>query len=348
MEIDAISQRLNHAESSFLTVYSEIIELPDPVPLVARAIKLTERAQLITVIQAENEKLKQELNEFHKLTPFPSSKLATFPDYALPPPSHQQNHQLDTAEAEHEIRHMEHQRISALHQQRIQDLEHQLVRSDAAVSTLRQKADVAEKRVLDMQTQSVRSLDAKTMEGTGGFILTRPVELLWRDAKNMEEKVRLLASENAKLHAEVAGKSTQDDIQRSSLQTNSRAANSQTLESLSRLQQLQSEMDEKSQELNRVVEEVARVQTERDSNRDAFESQLTILQNALKEATDDLEVFKVFAPAFGVLIFARIMNLAWTWRNTPLTFLHNKRCFLCCIRRPSAWSQLALNCERKI
>ena len=60
-EIDSLTKRAKYAEQSFLTVYQKLSEAPDPVNTLSAA---SESQQDLARLQAENGKLKDELEEF--------------------------------------------------------------------------------------------------------------------------------------------------------------------------------------------------------------------------------------------------------------------------------------------
>ncbi|KAJ3395445.1 hypothetical protein HDU92_005835 [Lobulomyces angularis] len=64
-EIDSITKRSKFAETSYLNVYKVIADAPDPSPFINAAIEKSKRIEELNIVEAENKKLKEELNELN-------------------------------------------------------------------------------------------------------------------------------------------------------------------------------------------------------------------------------------------------------------------------------------------
>ncbi|KAL2917564.1 hypothetical protein HK105_202849 [Polyrhizophydium stewartii] len=60
-EIDSMTKRSKFAETSFLTLYKQLSDMPDPAPLIASALDQTKQLAQVATLQAENRRLRDEL-----------------------------------------------------------------------------------------------------------------------------------------------------------------------------------------------------------------------------------------------------------------------------------------------
>ncbi|XP_036134708.1 homeobox protein cut-like 1 isoform X2 [Molossus molossus] len=65
-EIDALSKRSKEAEAAFLNVYKRLIDVPDPAPALDLGQQLQLKVQRLHDIEAENQKLRETLEEYNK------------------------------------------------------------------------------------------------------------------------------------------------------------------------------------------------------------------------------------------------------------------------------------------
>ncbi|CAF1667360.1 unnamed protein product [Rotaria magnacalcarata] len=64
-EIDSLSKRSKAAEKAFLEIYRHLSELPDPVPALEYAQTLQRRAEKVSDLEVENQKLRETLAEYN-------------------------------------------------------------------------------------------------------------------------------------------------------------------------------------------------------------------------------------------------------------------------------------------
>jgi len=64
-EIDSLSKRSKAAETAFLKIYRLLSELPDPVPALEYAQNLQKRAEKVSDLEVENQKLRETLEEYN-------------------------------------------------------------------------------------------------------------------------------------------------------------------------------------------------------------------------------------------------------------------------------------------
>ncbi|CAF3670769.1 unnamed protein product [Rotaria sp. Silwood1] len=65
IEIDSLSKRSKAAEKAFLEIYRHLSELPDPVPALEYAQTLQRRAEKVSDLEVENQKLRETLDEYN-------------------------------------------------------------------------------------------------------------------------------------------------------------------------------------------------------------------------------------------------------------------------------------------
>ncbi|CAF2753995.1 unnamed protein product [Rotaria sp. Silwood2] len=65
IEIDNLSKRSKAAEKAFLEIYRHLSELPDPVPALEYAQTLQRRAEKVSDLEVENQKLRETLDEYN-------------------------------------------------------------------------------------------------------------------------------------------------------------------------------------------------------------------------------------------------------------------------------------------
>eukprot|EP00842_Homolaphlyctis_polyrhiza_P007099 jgi/Hompol1/979/HPOL_001179-RA len=61
-EIDSITRRSKFAETSFLTLYKQLSDLPDPSSIIATALEQSKQLAEMSMLQSENRRLQEELN----------------------------------------------------------------------------------------------------------------------------------------------------------------------------------------------------------------------------------------------------------------------------------------------
>ncbi|KAJ3204571.1 hypothetical protein HDU67_009441 [Dinochytrium kinnereticum] len=65
-EIDSVTKRSKLAETSFLTLYRQLAEAPDPAPLISAMAEQSRQASQIATLQHENRRLKDEMAEVER------------------------------------------------------------------------------------------------------------------------------------------------------------------------------------------------------------------------------------------------------------------------------------------
>jgi len=64
-EVDQLSKRSKASESSFLSLYKKLLEVPDPVPALEQASTVQHQLSKIKDLEMENQKLRETLDEYH-------------------------------------------------------------------------------------------------------------------------------------------------------------------------------------------------------------------------------------------------------------------------------------------
>lgn len=64
-EVDALSKRSKFVETSFLSVYKKLIDMPDPVPFLEHALNIQKKAQKVQDLEIENKQLRETLDDYN-------------------------------------------------------------------------------------------------------------------------------------------------------------------------------------------------------------------------------------------------------------------------------------------
>jgi len=64
-EVDTLNKRSKSAENSFLLLYKNLLEIPDPVPVLKQAEQIKKQLEKSKDVDLENQKLRETLDEYH-------------------------------------------------------------------------------------------------------------------------------------------------------------------------------------------------------------------------------------------------------------------------------------------
>ncbi|CAG0921617.1 unnamed protein product [Notodromas monacha] len=272
LEVDSLSQRSKAAEVAFLNVYKKLLDLPDPAPTFAQLPALQERAAKIVELETENERLKAKNKEYE----------AEFQDL--------RNQEVTVKQLRERVKSLETEMESSIQshgeearkriEEEFEDREQSMKENLAVLS---KRLSESERRVLQLQ----KALDASQSE----VFEARTFDEVKSQAKSEEVDIILCDLEKATLRAVAAEKTCEelraviDEINR----PGDEAAARDIHELGKTVKSLQIELSAKDKDLERLVEEIAKLKTFSESENDRL---TTELQRALLDLQESKTALK--------------------------------------------------------
>lgn len=267
-EVDNLTKRAKFGENAFLNIYQKLYEAPDPYPALA---SVTEQDLKFSELEAENRKMKVELEEFRTEAAHLKNQQATIRRLE------ERNRQLEL-QMEEKVKEIveinkrnlaeENQKTLEVLKEREQLLQDQLRQARESASNIQKLHDLAQSQLFELRAQSDEDQASKQSEVT---LLMDEVERAQTRLLSLEREKELLRSQVQSAHDEPGDK------------------NSDSLDSTSILENSLSAKEKIISELNM---ELHNIETTLSAEREQYMNEIKKLNAALIEKDQALEEMK--------------------------------------------------------
>ncbi|KAL3748747.1 hypothetical protein ACJRO7_009911 [Eucalyptus globulus] len=267
-EVDNLTKRAKFGENAFLNIYQKLYEAPDPYPALA---SVTEQDLKFSELEAENRKMKVELEEFRTEAAHLKNQQATIRRLE------ERNRQLEL-QMEEKVKEIveinkrnlaeENQKTLEVLKEREQLLQDQLRQARESASNIQKLHDLAQSQLFELRAQSDEDQASKQSEVT---LLMDEVERAQTRLVSLEREKELLRSQVQSAHDEPGAK------------------NSDSLDSTSILENSLSAKEKIISELNM---ELHNIETTLSAEREQYMNEIKKLNAALIEKDQALEEMK--------------------------------------------------------
>ncbi|KAK3440432.1 hypothetical protein EUGRSUZ_B00707 [Eucalyptus grandis] len=267
-EVDNLTKRAKFGENAFLNIYQKLYEAPDPYPALA---SVTEQDLKFSELEAENRKMKVELEEFRTEAAHLKNQQATIRRLE------ERNRQLEL-QMEEKVKEIveinkrnlaeENQKTLEVLKEREQLLQDQLRQARESASNIQKLHDLAQSQLFELRAQSDEDQASKQSEVT---LLMDEVERAQTRLLSLEREKELLRSQVQSAHDEPGAK------------------NSDSLDSTSILENSLSAKEKIISELNM---ELHNIETTLSAEREQYMNEIKKLNAALIEKDQALEEMK--------------------------------------------------------
>lgn len=267
-EVDNLTKRAKFGENAFLNIYQKLYEAPDPYPALA---SVTEQDFKFSELEAENRKMKVELEEFRTEAAHLKNQQATIRRLE------ERNRQLEL-QMEEKVKEIveinkrnlaeENQKTLEVLKEREQLLQDQLRQARESASNIQKLHDLAQSQLFELRAQSDEDQASKQSEVT---LLMDEVERAQTRLLSLEREKELLRSQVQSAHDEPGAK------------------NSDSLDSTSILENSLSAKEKIISELNM---ELHNIETTLSAEREQYMNEIKKLNAALIEKDQALEEMK--------------------------------------------------------
>lgn len=267
-EVDNLTKRAKFGENAFLNIYQKLYEAPDPYPALA---SVTEQDLKFSELEAENRKMKVELEEFRTEAAHLKNQQATIRRLE------ERNRQLEL-QMEEKVKEIveinkrnlaeENQKTLEVLKEREQLLQDQLRQARESASNIQKLHDLAQSQLFELRAQSDEDQASKQSEVT---LLMDEVERAQTRLLSLEREKELLRSQVQSAHDEPGAK------------------NSDSLDSTSILENSLSAKEKIISELNM---ELHNIETTLSAEREQYMNEIKKLNAALIEKDQALEEIK--------------------------------------------------------
>lgn len=227
-EIDNLTKRAKFGENAFLNIYQKLYEAPDPYPALA---SVTEQDLKLSELEAENRKMKVELEEFRTEAAHLKNQQATIRRLE------ERNRQLEL-QMEEKVKEIvefnkrnlaeeNHKTLEVL-KEREQLLQDQLRQARESASNIQKLHDLAQSQLFELRAQSDEDQASKQSEVT---LLMDEVERAQTRLLSLEREKELLRSQVQSAHDEPGAKKS-DSLDSTSILENSLSAKERIISEL--------------------------------------------------------------------------------------------------------------------
>lgn len=227
-EIDNLTKRAKFGENAFLNIYQKLYEAPDPYPALA---SVTEQDLKLSELEAENRKMKVELEEFRTEAAHLKNQQATIRRLE------ERNRQLEL-QMEEKVKEIvefnkrnlaeeNHKTLEVL-KEREQLLQDQLRQARESASNIQKLHDLAQSQLFELRAQSDEDQASKQSEVT---LLMDEVERAQTRLLSLEREKELLRSQVQSAHNEPGAKKS-DSLDSTSILENSLSAKERIISEL--------------------------------------------------------------------------------------------------------------------
>ncbi|XP_056175314.1 protein CASP isoform X1 [Syzygium oleosum] len=227
-EVDNLTKRAKFGENAFLNIYQKLYEAPDPYPALA---SVTEQDLKFSELEAENRKMKVELEEFRTEAAHLKNQQATIRRLE------ERNRQLEL-QMEEKVKEIveinkrnlaeENQKTLEVLKEREQLLQDQLRQARESASNIQKLHDLAQSQLFELRAQSDEDRAAKQSEVT---LLMDEVERAQTRLLSLEREKELLRSQVQSAHDEPGSKNS-DSLDSTSILENSLSAKEKIISEL--------------------------------------------------------------------------------------------------------------------
>ncbi|KAM7539619.1 hypothetical protein Aperf_G00000041936 [Anoplocephala perfoliata] len=262
-EVDSLTARCQKAENAFIQVYQRLAQMPDPSLALAEVATITKQAQRSSDLKIENSRLRETIEELKvEILEAKSSEsqLRKVEARVLELEEEQSNSQRRLEEATEE---QERQAAVLLAEANARTQE-----VDLKAASLAEALKSAQSRIFDLQSQLEEVRAAKAKE----------LEILVSDLEKAQERITILQQENQ-----------QSEHQTENKETASLASNpTDTVQLLSQIEELESQLEAKKEEISRLMALLHAVEMERKEETANLHSNLESTEAALLSAQESL------------------------------------------------------------
>ncbi|XP_030535446.1 protein CASP isoform X2 [Rhodamnia argentea] len=227
-EVDNLTKRAKFGENAFLNIYQKLYEAPDPYPALA---SVTEQDLKLSELEAENRKMKVELEEFRTEAAHLKNQQATIRRLE------ERNRQLEL-QMEEKVKEIvefnkrnlaeeNHKTLEVL-KEREQLLQDQLRQARESASNIQKLHDLAQSQLFELRAQSDEDQASKQSEVT---LLMDEVERAQTRLLSLEREKELLRSQVQSAHDEPGAKKS-DSLDSTSILENSLSAKERIISEL--------------------------------------------------------------------------------------------------------------------
>jgi homeobox protein cut-like len=269
-EIDSLSKRSKNAESSFLSAYKKLIDVPDPVPVLDHCLDIQKKAHKAQDLELENKKLRETLEEYnHEFAEVKNQEVTIkslkekLKEYEEKMESNAQNR---AKEKEREL-----QRQFAEKERQLQETQlsvaKKLGEAEHKVATLQSALDRTQSELFDLKAKYDEATSAKSDE----------MEMIMADLERANERAAAAERATDQLKQNLA--SANQNLQQA--EQMSKAPDMEQAIDILKRSSLEVELAAKEKEIGQLIEEVQRLQATVNKLRDSGASQVARLEEEL-------------------------------------------------------------------
>nr|KAF6489188.1 cut like homeobox 1 [Molossus molossus] len=277
-EIDALSKRSKEAEAAFLNVYKRLIDVPDPAPALDLGQQLQLKVQRLHDIEAENQKLRETLEEYNKEFAEVKNQEVTIKALKEKIREYEQTlkNQAETIALEKE---QKLQNDFAEKERKLQETQmsttSKLEEAEHKVQTLQTALEKTRTELFDLKTKYDEEITAKADE----------IEMIMTDLERANQRAEVAQREAETLREQLS--SANHSLQLAS-QIQKAPDVEQAIEVLTR-SSLEVELAAKEREIAQLVEDVQRLQASLTKLRENSASQISQLEQQLSAKNSTLK-----------------------------------------------------------
>ncbi|XP_057294347.1 protein CASP-like [Hydractinia symbiolongicarpus] len=273
-EVDSLSKRSKSAESTFLMLYKNLLEIPDPVPSLKQAESIKKQLDKAKDLELENQKLRETLDEYH-------SEFAEVKNQEVTLNKLKEKIKEYEEEAEKKLKTMLEEKEKELQMQFV-DREKQVIESKLELATKLGDMEAKLKQytqALESSTAEIFDLKAKHEEEL--LARTSEIELLETDLERANQNL---------LTVEKYAESLKAQFQNEASSTNADGFSTVKLESdTETIHALEYQLLSKERELSQLMEEVHYQQSISAKTKDASEREIALLEKTIEDKTKLVE-----------------------------------------------------------
>nr|KAF6489189.1 cut like homeobox 1 [Molossus molossus] len=284
-EIDALSKRSKEAEAAFLNVYKRLIDVPDPAPALDLGQQLQLKVQRLHDIEAENQKLRETLEEYNKEFAEVKNQEVTIKALKEKIREYEQTlkNQAETIALEKE---QKLQNDFAEKERKLQETQmsttSKLEEAEHKVQTLQTALEKTRTELFDLKTKYDEEITAKADE----------IEMIMTDLERANQRAEVAQREAETLREQLS--SANHSLQLAS-QIQKAPDVEQAIEVLTR-SSLEVELAAKEREIAQLVEDVQRLQASLTKLRENSASQISQLEQQLSAKNSTLKFQRLGSP----------------------------------------------------
>lgn len=270
-EVDALSKRSKFVETSFLSVYKKLIDMPDPVPFLEHALNIQKKAQKVQDLEIENKQLRETLDDYNHEFAEVKNQEVTIKQLREKLKEYEDRMEA-TADARAKEKEKEVQKVFAEKERQLQETQMSVAKklgeAEQKVSTLHSALESVQSELFDVKAKYDEATMAKSDE----------TEMIMADLERANERAAAAERQVEQLMQQQLIASSQNMQESISLQ---KAPDMEQALDILKHSNLEVELSAKEKEISQLVDDVQRLQASLAKLRDSSSVQITKLEEEL-------------------------------------------------------------------